>query len=184
MEWISVHPEPKNDTEAGLVWEAPSKKRGKKKKKWKRRRQRKREESSLQSPSLFLEFFTPRRSLLSEGLEQANSRHLATPPRVSCEMMSDKRVQEIPFWWRNSTAKIWVVLLIGWKFSSINQKHYPDMGSDASSVWNFCARFSAVISRGNQWWVASRNVGCFLKIEPKSPFLCEQTPCPIRFCTV
>ena len=31
MEWISVHPEPKNDTEAGLVWEAPSKKRGKKK---------------------------------------------------------------------------------------------------------------------------------------------------------
>ena len=25
MEWISVHPEPKNDTEAGLVWEAPSK---------------------------------------------------------------------------------------------------------------------------------------------------------------
>ena len=23
---------------------------------------------------------------------------------------------------------------------------------DASSVWNFCARFSGVISRGNQWW--------------------------------
>ena len=33
MEWISVHPEPKNDTKAGLVWEAPSKKGGKKKKK-------------------------------------------------------------------------------------------------------------------------------------------------------
>ena len=26
------------------------------------------------------------------------------------------------------------------------------MGSDASSVWNFCARFSDVIWRGNQWW--------------------------------
>ena len=26
-----------------------------------------------------------------------------------------------------------------------NQKHYPDLGSDASSVWNFCARFSDVI---------------------------------------
>ena len=26
---------------------------------------------------------------------------------------------------------------------------YPDLGSDASSVWNFCARFSGVIFRGN-----------------------------------
>ena len=28
--------------------------------------------------------------------------------------------------------------------------YYPDLGSDASSVWNFCARFSGVILRGNQ----------------------------------
>ena len=27
-----------------------------------------------------------------------------------------------------------------------NQKHYPDLGSDT------CARFSDVISQGNQWW--------------------------------
>ena len=27
--------------------------------------------------------------------------------------------------------------------------YYPDLGSDASSVWNFCARFSDVILRGN-----------------------------------
>ena len=27
-----------------------------------------------------------------------------------------------------------------------------DLGSDAPSVWNFCARFSDVISRGNQSW--------------------------------
>ena len=33
-----------------------------------------------------------------------------------------------------------------------NQKHYPDMGSDTSSVWNFCAGFSDVISRGNRQW--------------------------------
>ena len=32
-----------------------------------------------------------------------------------------------------------------------NQKHYPDLGSDLSSVWNFCARFSDVVSRGNRW---------------------------------
>ena len=31
-----------------------------------------------------------------------------------------------------------------------NQMHYPDLGSDASSVWNFCTRFSDVITRGNQ----------------------------------
>ena len=34
---------------------------------------------------------------------------------------------------------------------STNQ-HYLDLGSDTSSVWNICARFSDVISRGNQWW--------------------------------
>ena len=41
----------------------------------------------------------------------------------------------------------------------INQKHYPEiypelLGSEASSVWNFCARFSVIISRGNQWLLA------------------------------
>ena len=28
------------------------------------------------------------------------------------------------------------------KFASTNQKHYPDLGSDTSSVWNFWARFA------------------------------------------
>ena len=32
-----------------------------------------------------------------------------------------------------------------------NQKRYPVLGSEASSVWNFCACFSDVISPGNQW---------------------------------
>ena len=35
--------------------------------------------------------------------------------------------------------------------STTNQKHCPDQGSDASSVCNFCACFSDVIWRGNQW---------------------------------
>ena len=30
-----------------------------------------------------------------------------------------------------------------------NQKHCPDLSSDASSVWNICA---SVITRRNQWW--------------------------------
>ena len=32
-----------------------------------------------------------------------------------------------------------------------NQKHYLDLGSDASSVWNFCARYSDVVLRGLKW---------------------------------
>ena len=36
------------------------------------------------------------------------------------------------------------------KCDSINQKRYSDLGSDAPSVWNFCAGFSDVSWRGNQ----------------------------------
>ena len=45
------------------------------------------------------------------------------------------------------------------KFASTNQKHYPDLGSDTSSAWNFCTRSSDVNSRGNHW-----GVGCFLRL--------------------
>ena len=38
------------------------------------------------------------------------------------------------------------------EFASTNQKHYPNFGSETSSLSNFCARFSDVISRGNHWW--------------------------------
>ena len=61
------------------------------------------------------------------------------------EITSEDREQKFP-------ADDRVVVLIGWKFASNNQKHYPDLGSDASSVWNFCTCFSDVISRGNWWW--------------------------------
>ena len=48
------------------------------------------------------------------------------------------------------------MLLIGWvetrgNFVSTNQKHYQDLGSDESSVWNFCARYSDVVLRGLKW---------------------------------
>ena len=33
-----------------------------------------------------------------------------------------------------------------------NQKHYPVLDGDTSSVWNFCTCFSDVFSRRNQWW--------------------------------
>jgi len=46
-------------------------------------------------------------------------------------------------------------------FASTNQKHYPDLGSDASSVWNFCALFSDVISFSGsvaKWWLFSQAI--------------------------
>ena len=47
--------------------------------------------------------------------------------------------------------------------NSTNQKHYPELGSDASSLWNFWARFSDVICVGKPV-VAPPNVGCFLRL--------------------
>ena len=49
------------------------------------------------------------------------------------------------------------------KFDSTNQKHYPDLGSDTSSVWNFCARFVDVIWQGKPV-VTSPNVGSFVSL--------------------
>ena len=37
-------------------------------------------------------------------------------------------------------------------FSQETHCYHPDLDNDTSSVWNFCARSSDVISRGNQWW--------------------------------
>ena len=34
----------------------------------------------------------------------------------------------------------------------MNQKHYLDLDSDVSSIWNFCAHCPGIISRGNQLW--------------------------------
>ena len=44
-----------------------------------------------------------------------------------------------------SGSCFWLVVLRG-KFDSTNQEHYPDRGSDASSVWNFCAPSSRQMS--------------------------------------
>ena len=61
---------------------------------------------------------------------------------------------EILYWWCVTTQ---MALLIGhamWEIASTNQRNHTDLGSDESSVWNFCACFSGVISQGNQWCVA------------------------------
>ena len=76
-----------------------------------------------------------------------NIRHFATPPLVSPRNDVWETNAEIPYWWR-ITIQIWVVLLIGWsKFPM-----WFGQSEATSSVWNFCAHFSDVVSRGNQWW--------------------------------
>ena len=55
--------------------------------------------------------------------------------------------------------QIWVVLLIGratWEICFNQSEVQPDLGSDTSSVWNFCAHFSG------ETVVASSNGSCFL----------------------
>ena len=44
-----------------------------------------------------------------------------------------------------------------------NQKHHPDLVSEASSVWNFCTHFSDIIFEGKPV-VASRNTACCLML--------------------
>ena len=70
---------------------------------------------------------------------------------------------EIPYWWSvyqqpgsHNPELGWCFWVVEANFphSRTNQKHYPYLGSDTSS-WNFCARFSDVILRGNQWWPTS-----------------------------
>ena len=73
-----------------------------------------------------------------------NSQHLAMLPLVSPPKDVWEASTEIPYW-RPITTQIWVVLVIGWiKFPTLqtNHKYYPDLGSDLSSVLNFCIPLS------------------------------------------
>ena len=84
-----------------------------------------------------------------------NSRHFGTPPLVSPRNDVWETSAKIPYWW-DITTQIWVVLQFwlaeaNFPRGTTDQKHYPDLCSDTSSEWNFCARFSDVIWRGNKW---------------------------------
>ena len=83
-----------------------------------------------------------------------NSRHLATLLLVSPQLTSEKRAQKFHTDDASLPRSGWCFWLVESNFprGTSNQKHQPDLGSDASSVSNFCARFSDVIWRGKQWW--------------------------------
>ena len=63
-----------------------------------------------------------------------NSLHFVMPQLVSLWSDVSGMSIEIPYWWCITTY-LWVVLLIGWKFASTNDKHYPDLGSDVLSFY-------------------------------------------------
>ena len=69
-----------------------------------------------------------------------------------CQMKSEKRAQKFHTDDVSLPRSWWCFWLVESNFPRVttNQKRYPDLGSDASSVWNFCARFSDVIWRENQ----------------------------------
>ena len=59
----------------------------------------------------------------------------------------------------HSFCKLLHIACMPWgKFALTNQKHYPDLDSDTSSVWNFCSRFAG------KPVVASQNIICFLRL--------------------
>ena len=90
-----------------------------------------------------------------------NSQQFTTQPLVSPQNDVWEMTIEIPHW-RCTTTQIRVVPLIGWKIASSSQKHYPDLGSDRSSVWNSCGCFSDIISKGTSGGV--RKCGLFLRL--------------------
>ena len=68
-------------------------------------------------------------------------------------MMSEKRVQKFhtdDVSLSRSGKCFWLVES-NFPCGTNNQKHYPDLGSETSSVWNFCTCFSDVIWQGNHW---------------------------------
>ena len=93
-------------------------------------------------------------STVKNILAWANSRHLAMLPLVC------------PAKWPRS-GKCFSLVESNFPCDTTNQEHYPDLGSDASSVWNFGARFRRHVV--GKPVVVSPNVSCFLR--PDSWFL-------------
>ena len=100
------------------------------------------------------------------------------PRQMTCEKQTQKfHTEDV------SLPRSWYCFLLvvpHGKFDSANQKHYPDLGSDASSVWNLCALFSDVLWQGNQYMVVLPNVSCFLRL-PLSAGLNDLLELTFRF---
>ena len=87
----------------------------------------------------------------ARGVAWENSRHFATPSWLS--MRNDLREKRrnskpMPCYYPDlESASDWSGCA-----ENLPQPRTTNSSSDASSVWNLCARFSDVIFRRNQWW--------------------------------
>ena len=79
-----------------------------------------------------------------------------------------KHVSKAPFSFNSTIYMMPTNRSPNFQRGTINQKHHPDLGSDASSVWNFCTRFVRRHLAGKPV-VASPNVGCFLRLTSSPP---------------
>ena len=62
----------------------------------------------------------------------------------------------------------WVLSMLYFFVQVLSTTLYPDLGCDTSSVWNFCACSSDVISWGNKWW-HHESAGVFLSLHVREP---------------
>ena len=85
--------------------------------------------------------------------------NLATPTLVFPRNDAWGTSAEIPYWWRVIT-QIWVEQLIGWKFSSASQKHYPDMSIVICHMRSLLRRHFA-----GKPVMASQHDGCFQRLK-------------------
>ena len=89
----------------------------------------------------------------AQNIPQQHSRRIATPPLVSLGNGIWGSSAKIPYWWRvTSLILILLWLVVPWgQLATTNQKRYLDLGSFASSVWNFFVCSTDVILARNQW---------------------------------
>ena len=85
--------------------------------------------------------------------------NFARPPLVSPRNDVWGTSAKIPYWWCVIT-QIWVEPLIGWKFSSASQKHYPDMSVVICHMRSFLRRHFA-----GKPVMASQHVSCFHRLK-------------------
>ena len=81
------------------------------------------------------------------------------------EMMSEKQAQKFCTDDASLPRYEGIVLLTGWDKFPRQHNQSRALGSDVSSVWNFCICFSDVNLRGIQWWhweMSGVFLGCVL----------------------
>ena len=96
----------------------------------------------------------PRNGLQPVAVEYAPSTtnfSLERKPLVSLQNEVQEMSAENPYWWPIITqCQERNLVEVSFPCGKTNQEHCPDLGSNASSVWNFCTHFSVITLWENQ----------------------------------